>query len=264
MTVTVITPAGPTVTSPVDYCNGATVVQPLSATGAGLLWYTSATGGTGSSSAPTIPTPVTTASTYYVTQTINGCESPRVPVQVTVSAPNFSIDAGAPLYIALGSGAQANPVLTGITSGQLSSILWTPPTGLDNPSTLNPIITPAADGTYTYDVTITNAIGCTATDQLVVNVSSECIHVKNAFTPNGDGINELWEVYDQYSCLKNVKVHVYNRYGSKVYESDDYRNNWDGKFKGKPLPDGTYYAVIEFSLMTGKVYTVRTDVSILR
>ncbi len=263
MTVTVITPAAPTA-SPVDYCIGATVLQPLTANGSGLLWYTTATGGTGSPTAPTPPAPLTAPITYYVSQTIGNCESPRIPVEVTVSAPNFSIDAGAPLFMSLGTSTQANLTLSGITSGQLSNILWTPPTGLDNPSSLNPTITPTADGTYTYDVTITNAIGCTATDQLVVNVSSECIHVKNAFTPNGDGINELWEVYDQYSCLKNVKVHVYNRYGSKVYESDDYRNNWDGRFKGKPLPDGTYYAVIEFSLMTGKVYTVRTDVSILR
>ena len=264
MTVTVITPAGPIVTSPVDYCTGATVVQPLSATGTGLLWYTDPTTGIGSPTAPTLSTPVLTGVTYYVTQTIAGCESPRVPINVTVSAPSFSIDAGAPLYISLGAASQVNPTLSGISSGQLSSILWTPPTGLNDPSILNPTITLNADGTYTYDVTITNSIGCTATDQLVVNVTSECIHIKNAFTPNGDGINELWEVYDQYSCLRNVKVHIYNRYGSKVYESDDYRNNWDGRFKGKPLPDGTYYAVIEFYQLSGKVFTARTDVTILR
>jgi gliding motility-associated-like protein len=88
--------------------------------------------------------------------------------------------------------------------------------------------------------------------------------VKNAFTPNGDGNNDLWFVYDSPECLKNVTVHVFNRYGSKVYESKDYRNNWDGRYEGKSLPDATYYAVIDFTLITGKVVTVKTDLTILR
>lgn len=90
------------------------------------------------------------------------------------------------------------------------------------------------------------------------------IKVKNAFTPNGDGINDLWQIYDDYACLKNVSLHVFNRYGHKVFESRDYCNNWDGTYNGKPVPDATYYAVINFTLITGKVVTMRTDLTILR
>jgi gliding motility-associated-like protein len=91
-----------------------------------------------------------------------------------------------------------------------------------------------------------------------------CIKVKNAFTPNGDGVNDNWMVYDQYDCLQNVTVQVLNRYGSKVYESRNYRNEWKGTYNGKSLPDGTYYYVIGFKLLSGRVQEVRGDVTIMR
>ena len=76
-------PAAPTITTPVQYCLNATAV-PLTATGSNLLWYTAATGGTGS---PTAPTPVTTATgtnSYYVSQTV-GCEGARAQIDVIVN-----------------------------------------------------------------------------------------------------------------------------------------------------------------------------------
>ena len=77
-------PAAPTVTSPVTYCQGATA-SPLTATGTGLLWYTAATGGTGSATAPTPSTTTVGNTIYYVSQTV-GCESPRAAITVTVNA----------------------------------------------------------------------------------------------------------------------------------------------------------------------------------
>jgi gliding motility-associated-like protein len=88
--------------------------------------------------------------------------------------------------------------------------------------------------------------------------------VNNAFTPNGDGINDRWSIYRQYDCLSKVRLTVFNRYGAKVFESVDYRNDWDGTYKGKPVPDGTYYAVIDFSLISGKKVTTKTDLTIIR
>ena len=112
---------------------------------------------------------------------------------------------------------------------------------------------------------MTDANGCIAKDTLYVDVENECIAVKNAFSPNGDGINDKWEIYNSTgSCLKAVIVTVYNRYGTKVYENRNYHNNWDGNYNGNPLPDGTYYAIIEFETNSGKKTMVRTDVSIVR
>ena len=87
-------PNAPAVTSPVTYCQNATAV-PLTATGTGLLWYTAATGGTGSATAPTPPTTTATAptgTTWYVSQTVNNCEGPREPLTVIVrSNPTISV-----------------------------------------------------------------------------------------------------------------------------------------------------------------------------
>lgn len=77
--------AAPTVTSPVNYCQNAVAV-PLTATGTNLLWYTTATGGTGSTTAPTPSTAVVGSTTYYVSQTQSCGESPRATIIVNVSA----------------------------------------------------------------------------------------------------------------------------------------------------------------------------------
>ena len=82
-------PAAPTVVSPVTYCLNSTAV-PLTATGSNLLWYTTSTGGTGSSTAPTPSTNVTGTTSYYVSQTV-GCEGPRAQIDVIVYAPSTAI-----------------------------------------------------------------------------------------------------------------------------------------------------------------------------
>ena len=75
----------PNVSSPVTYCQNATAV-PLTATGTGLLWYTTATGGSGNASAPTPPTTTIGSTNYYVSQTASGCEGPRSLITVTITA----------------------------------------------------------------------------------------------------------------------------------------------------------------------------------
>ena len=86
-------PAAPTVASPVVYCQSQ-VAAPLSAIGTGLTWYTTSTGGTGSTTTPTPATTTPGTTTYYVSQVLNGCESPRAAIQVIVGpTPIASIQA---------------------------------------------------------------------------------------------------------------------------------------------------------------------------
>jgi large repetitive protein len=86
ITVTVsATPAAPLVISPIDYCQNFSSTQ-LTANGANLLWYLTASGGVGSSTAPTASTTAPGSTVYYVSQTSNGCESPRAAITVNVTA----------------------------------------------------------------------------------------------------------------------------------------------------------------------------------
>jgi len=206
-----------------------------------------------------VATPTTLgANTYNVTATLGQCTATDVVI-ITVES-QVNVNAGPDQTVLSGDLVQLNATVTGATS-----YLWTPTPSdpsLSSATIINPSATPLV--TTTYSLTATNVAGCTSTDEVVVTVVPYCIRLRNAFSPNGDGINELWQVYDQFDCLTNVTARVYNRYGNVVFEDKNYKNTWDGKYKGKPVPDGTYYAVVEFTLVSGKKIVSRTDVNIIR
>jgi gliding motility-associated-like protein len=265
ITVTVnAKPALPTgIVSPVNYCQN-NVATALSAGGTGLLWYTVPSAGLGNAVAP-IPSTATVGTTnYYVTQTVAGCQSDRSNIVVNIS-PALTVNAGPDVTIAGGATTQLNGVAT---AG--AGYTWTsniPPIALSSTTILNPIANPTQTTIYRLTVRDLSGACLPVFDEVKVEVVQSCINVRNAFTPNGDGINDLWLVYDQNFCLLNgsgVKASVFNRYGSKVYETKDYKNTWDGTYQGKALPDGTYYAVLEFTLFDGSKQYKRTDVTILR
>jgi gliding motility-associated-like protein len=66
----------------------------------------------------------------------------------------------------------------------------------------------------------------------------------NAFSPNGDGINDKWMIQN-IEFFPNCTVRVFNRYGQMVFSSTGYEVPWDGTLNGKPLPVGTFYYIID-------------------
>lgn len=189
---------------------------------------------------------------------------------LTVSTGNCTAQASFKVIIFPGATANAGPdgiIITGdryTMQGAASSVLytWSPPLGLSATNILNPAASPAQTTTYTLKVTTSQ--GCIATDSMVITVVPYCIKPMEAFTPNGDGINDMWLVTNGTGCLAKAKAQVFNRYGAKVYEANDYKNNWNGTYNGKPLPDGTYYFVITYRLINGKDEYLKGHVTILR
>jgi len=97
-----------------------------------------------------------------------------------------------------------------------------------------------------YKLTVTDVNGCTA--KVIYKVVSWCkeIIVANAFTPNGDGINDLWYV----AGLENdpsATITIYNRYGVLVFQTRGLNPVWDGRYKGTDVPVGVYYYQIKSS-----------------
>jgi gliding motility-associated-like protein len=256
----------PIVTTPITSCQGATAIA-LTATGTNLLWYTTATGGVGIATSPIPNTTMVGSTAYYVSQSNAGgsCESPRAQISVNIT-PLLSVNAGNTITIAAGTTTQLNATATAGADYTWSSNIA--PISLSNINILNPLANPLQ--TTTYLLTVKDVVGnCAAVSssvQVVVIGTQNCINIRNAFTPNGDGINDIWLVYDRDFCLAKdgASVQVFNRYGSKVYENNAYKNNWDGTYNNKPLPDGTYYAVIVFTLVNGRKQYARNDVSIIR
>ncbi len=178
---------------------------------------------------------VTTTTTYVVVVTNFSCvDSDTITINVN---PLPVVDAGAGAYILAGTSVQLQASGAG-TNGTYS---WTPPDGLDNPDISNPIASPV-ETTY-YFVTGTDENGCSATDSLTVEVSVAIVF-PDGITPNGDGTNDTW-IIDFINEYADAVVMIYNRWGQELFYSKGYGTPWDGKYKGKDLPVGTYYYVID-------------------
>lgn len=123
-----------------------------------------------------------------------------------------------------------------------ASYVWTPAAGLSNPDVVSPSVT--ITGPQTYYITITQPSGCVTTDTLEVDlIAPEVVYVPTGFTPNGDGHNDLL-VIGGLNNYPGSGLLVFNRWGSKVYESTNYANNWDGGGN----PPGTYVYVLQLKV----------------
>jgi gliding motility-associated-like protein len=165
------------------------------------------------------------------------------------------VDAGPSFIVAEGTTVTFNAQTN---SGALA-LAWTSPTGgvLNDPSLLKPSYIANQDGIFV--LTATGDGNCSATDTLTVKILRP-VKIPNAFSPNGDGVNDTWGITN-LGDYPNAVVEVFNRYGQPVFKQYGYSKPWDGKLNGKDLPVGTYYYIIEpksgFPGFTGYVVIVR-------
>lgn len=136
---------------------------------------------------------------------------------------------------------------------------WTPEFDLESPSSPETLATPF-DSTR-FVVVGTDLNGCENTDSVTVLVLEDYkVEATNVITPNGDGVNDFWEIIN-IETYPDVEVSIYNRYGNELFNTMQYQNEWDGKYNGNELPEGTYYYTIRFD-GSEKIY--KGAVSILR
>lgn len=127
-----------------------------------------------------------------------------------------------------------------------SQFSWSNQPGLDNYHIRDPIASP--NETTTYTLTAGNVGGCEKTADITVTVLKDLV-VPNAFTPNGDGFNDTWEI-DGLEEYPNVFIQVFNRWGTLVFSSKGYSIPWNGSFNGAPLPMATYYYTLSSDVLT--------------
>ena len=237
-------------------CAGAPVQMLATTNGTPTTFAWSPSGGLTSTNISNPIATVNSNSAYTVTASLNGCVRTRT-VNIGIKANPF-VNAGPDKTIVDGD----DVMLEGSAASNVTSIAWTPNVTLTGANTLTPVAKPVI--TTTYTLTVRNTDNCTSTDNAVVNVIPYCVKVMNAFTPNGDGMNDRWLVTIGASCTKQIAVAVFNRYGNVVYKNDNYQNNWEGTYNGKPVADGTYYYTITYTTITDKKVFQRGDVTILR
>ena len=160
-----------------------------------------------------------------------GCDSLISTVSLTVATkPNL----GKGRTICLGDSIALSP-------GTFSSYKW-------QDGSTNPVYKVMAGGTYS--VTVTDSSGCMTSDTVEIK-ENYCltIPIPNAFTPNGDGINDTWNI-PQLQYFPACTVTIFSRWGQLVFSSVGYPKAWDGTDHGKPLPAGTYYYIINLQNST--------------
>jgi len=125
--------------------------------------------------------------------------------------------------------------IPGITNLHLEhTVKWSPGGSIQIPLVLQDLTA----GTYYYTLEVE---GCTMHDQTVKIEVINCeLHIPNVFTPNGDGVNDRFEITN-LEYFKNSRMSIYNRWGLKVYESTDYASEW---WDGANHSDGVYYYVL--------------------
>lgn len=173
---------------------------------------------------------------YYFTAFDSICfDMDSVVIQVF---PPFDVEAGPDQSILYDHPTQ----LSGSGGTGTCTYEWVPAEGLTSPTSLTTEANP--EETTVYHLLITDENGCTYSDSLKITVLPE-IFVPSGFTPNGDGQNDDWEI-DMISLFPECEVEVYNRWGEQLFYSKGYPDSerFDGTYKGKDLPVGTYYFII--------------------
>lgn len=156
------------------------------------------------------------------------------------------VDAGTDRTLVEGQSIQ----LMGSITGNYLDFTWTPSWQMDNPTVLNPIVVPLQDTLYILNATALNGCGVVM-DSVRIKVYKNVV-VPNAFSPNGDGINDTWQI-EALSAYPNAEILVFNRQGKMVFQSINYTTAWNGMHNGKKLPVGTYYYIINLKLHGSKL-----------
>ncbi len=181
-----------------------------------------------------------------IVQDALGCQ---LQTQIALFEPiPFILDLGEDQTIELGQEAQIN----GQSSLPIDSLLWQLDPSLPCVDCLDPRVSPSI--TTTYEATAVDINGCVDTDDITIFVEkNRHVFIPNVFTPNDDGVNDLFNVFGGDDVEKIHVLKVYNRWGEVMYEHTDFLPNdlsvgWDGYFKGKKMNPGVfvYFAEIEF------------------
>lgn len=262
-------PAAPVITGDLNICANQPAVLSVSNPQPGLTysWYVSNSS-----------TPAATGTTY-TTDTVTG------PLSVSVSATDAYGCAGiagtatvqiwstlaSPIVVVTDSTAYSLTFSWNAVPGASGYIVSTDRINYSPPSSGNQGTTHIVTGldfdqTVTLHVIALNAIDCrnslpdSATGKTLPEITD--VYIPTAFTPNGDGLNDILHVLG--NTIQSLEFSVYNRYGQKIFESNNQRTGWNGRFRNKLQPTGTYVYYVRAVMLDGTVKTRKGTVFLIR
>ena len=260
--ITVIQPLRMTVSGNDSICIGQSA--PLLVSGATNYSWSPAIGLSSTTVSNPIATPQTT--TTYRVVGYDGFNCFTDTAFLTVAVGDYpTVDLGPDL--SLGAGTQ-HPLQSVISAGPIRNWLWTPATDLSCATCPLPVANIKKD--ISYAVNVTTAYGCSATDTVSIKVFCEesAVFIPNAFTPDGDGINDILMVRSK--GVQAVKYfRIFNRWGNLVFEKNNFSPNnplyaWDGRINGVAGGPDVYVYTCEVICENGTSFTYKGNVSIIK
>ena len=218
------------------------------------LWYPSTNLSCANCQNP-IATGLGTTTYYVVLLDPHGCQD-TLDVLVTIEPPFTMNLLNNDTTIFLGESVQL------MVEGTVPFLFWTPTDYLGFSQSHDPVSTPLED--ITYVVTgVSLYHGCPKIDSVHIHVIMQDVFVPNAFSPNGDGVNDIFRV----TTRKMINVQdfiIMNRWGNEVFSTNDISKGWDGKYKGKDQDLGVYYYMMHVSYPNGRTQFLKGDLTLIR
>ena len=97
-----------------------------------------------------------------------------------------------------------------------------------------------------------------------ISITNSMLEMPNAFSPNGDGVNDIYKAKENHKSIVEFHAYIFNRWGQKIYDWTDTNGGWDGTWNGKDVKDGTYYVLVKAKGADGINYEIKKDVNVLR
>ncbi len=255
--ITVFMNKTPIVTNaqPVNLCPGGSVQLAVNTMyGATYLWLPNT-----NLSSDTVPNPFANPSvnTTYTVLVSNGpCKAiGYATVNVLTGAAGIAGN-----DTTIGSKGTARLFVKSAQGGQ--SYKWIPSGGVACDTCPNTTANPAT--TQKYYLQITDSNGCTLLDSVLVTVLDTCatVFVPNAFSPNGNGHNELECLYG--GCIQSLDFAIFDRWGNKVFETNDPTKCWDGTYNGVLMNTGEFVYYLNATLNNGKTINQKGNITLIR
>jgi gliding motility-associated-like protein len=217
----------------VSFSTRATAANPLATVS--YLWQQS------SNSSNWQPIAGADAATYTVdaSQTMYlRCEIKAPGTTLYSNTVNFTVDPTPKVKAAIAAVQDCANNNTRLLATGADAYVWTPATGLSNVTIANPVASPTLSVYYVVEGS--TAIGCSAKDSVLVDMRIVTYPMANAFSPNGDGNNDCFGIRGWGLTMEAFEFTIFNRWGGKVFQSNQPGACWDGRVKGEPQPSGTF------------------------
>ncbi|MDX1652068.1 MAG: gliding motility-associated C-terminal domain-containing protein [Brumimicrobium sp.] len=188
----------------------------------------------------------------------NGCSINYGPIAVggfviptvSISPGNTSID--------LGQSVDLNATITPVGA----NVFWSPTDGLSCAMCLDPTATP--EMTTWYVITVISSDGCQVKDSVLIEIIDPCGEtlLPTVFSPNGDGLNDNLCVLG--GCLQSVNLEIFNRWGERIFQTNNPDDCWNGTFNGEPVNTGTYIYKLNGVKLDGTDFSLAGNVNVVR